>query len=271
VSTSTIDHGPLNTSAEVSCDERGRLTEELLVRAAYSVGPDRKAALDEVVELHIGLAHRLASRYYRRGIADEDLQQVACLALIKAVRGYDPAKATTFVAYAIPTIRGELRRHFRDSGWVVRPPRRLQELDARIRAVQSELSHRLGRAPTWEEIAEAVGVDPQTAREAEQITSCYRPASFDAVSSPVGHLTLADRLADDDEGYSAAEARVLLEPLLRGLSDRERLIIDLRFVAGLTQQEIGDRLGISQMQISRILASVYVRLRTALGAASPAA
>lgn len=247
----------------VSNAERDQRTVQLLTDAAAGDPCDRQAVEAEVVALNASLAHYLANRYRRRGISDEDLRQVALLGLMKAIRGFTPGRPTGFAAYAIPTIRGELRRHFRDAGWTIRPPRRIQELQPRIRSTQAELVHTLHRDPTVEELATALGVEIDDILEATAVDSCFTPQSLDApIRGSSGDLTIEP--AFDDQGFDDAEARVVLEPALRGLAERDRQILDLRFAEGLTQAQIGEAIGISQMQVSRILTRVLGQMRAAI-------
>lgn len=239
--------------------ERDDLTVVLLTEAV-DADPERQDALRrEAIELNLGLAKYLASKYQRRGIPDDDLEQVAYLGLVKAVRGFSPERSHGFVGYAIPTIRGELRRHFRDTGWTVRPPRRIQELQARVRSTQAELTQSLNRTPTAQEIAEHLEVEIDEVLEASSVDSCFTPNSLDA---PVpGGDDLTNDPGTDDPGFATSEARVVLAPALRELGERDRRILDLRFVEGLTQKEIGEKVGISQMQVSRILTRVLEEMR----------
>ena len=204
----------------------------------------------------------MARRYEGRGLATDDLQQVAYLGLVKAVQNYDGDKATGFLSYAVPTIRGELRRWFRDRGWMVRPPRSVQELQARITRAQAELSTTLGRPPAVADIARALDVGDDEVRRAMAANGCFAPSSLDE-PAPSGSA-LADRLGAADPGYARVEARVVLKPLLRALTDRERRLLDMRFVEGATQSDIGAALGITQTQVSRLLSALLDRLRDEL-------
>lgn len=232
----------------------------LLTRAENAPPGQQEALREQVVTLNMELAGNLARRYHRRGIAEDDLRQVAFLGLLKAVRGFCPDRSDSFTAYAIPTIRGELRRHFRDSGWTVRPPRRIQELQARVRAVEADLIHELHRSPTVKELAEAVGAAVEDVTETVAATSCFSPLSLDAPTSDDGP-DLGSTLVATDRDLASAEARLLLGSAVRQLGERDRTVLDLRFFQGLTQQEIGDQLGISQMQVSRILTRILAQLR----------
>lgn len=237
----------------------------------------RRRQIEQIVVVHhLGLADRIASHYLGRGIDRDDLLQVARLGLVKAVRRYQPGQGDSFAAFASPTIAGELKRHFRDAGWMVRPPRRLQELGARLRYVELELEQRLQRPPTAVEIAEAMEVPLPEVRESRLAAMGFRPQSLDAPPSgvPAGSASsewgswAAD--LDSDEAFERIERDEWLAGAVGQLAAREQLILRLRFVDGLTQAEIGGRLGVSQMQISRILRTVLTRLRTVLSATSGA-
>ena len=234
-------------------------THQLLDRLDAAPTDDARDLEDELIRLNVAVAHDVARRYRGRGIPADDLDQVACVGLVKAVRGYDPAKATDFLGYAVPTIRGELRRHFRDHGWTVRPPRSIQELQPRVTRTRSELWQRLGREPRPDEIADELGVEPAAVREAMGADGCFAPSSLDA--TPDDGAAVADRLGGTDPGYRRVDARVALRPLMRALTDRERRILELRFFDGRTQAEIGREIGVTQMQVSRLLSGLFDRLR----------
>ena len=239
---------------------------DLLARLETVSGPERRQVEDELIAHNVAVAHDVARRYHGRGIPAEDLDQVACVGLVKAVRGYDPARATDFLGYAVPTIRGELRRHFRDHGWTVRPPRSIQELQPRVTRARNELWQRLGRDPRPDEIADELDVDPAAVREAMGAEGCFVPSSLDA--APGDGVPAADRLAASEPGYARVDARVSLRPLLRDLSERERRILRLRFHEGRTQAEIGHEIGVTQMQVSRLLSGLFDRLRGELQGAA---
>ncbi|MFL6022640.1 MAG: SigB/SigF/SigG family RNA polymerase sigma factor, partial [Marmoricola sp.] len=246
--------------------ERDRLTVELLVEAATGDDFSRRSARDRAVELNLPLARYLAGTYAGRGIPIEDLQQVASLGLLKAARGFSVDRATSFAAYAIPTIRGELRKHFRDAGWTVRPPRRIQELQARIRAAEADLVQRLQRSPSVRELAEELEVEIDQVLEATSVDTCFTPFSLDA-PVPVENSSSGSVQADVggwDPEFATAEARMVLGPAIQRLRERDRVVLQLRFVDGLTQQQIGERIGVSQMQVSRILNRVLAELRTSI-------
>lgn len=240
-------------------DRRGE-TARLLAEAHEAPEDERLRLQDAAITLNMTVALDVARRYFDRGIPAADLEQVAYLGLTKAARGFDPTQGHDFLSFAVPTIRGELRRHFRDVGWTVRPPRRVQELQPRITRAEAELSQRLGRSPRPSELAAHLEVQVEDVQEALAANGCFSPTSLDA---PVGEGEQGpgDRLGGPDEAFEGAEARLALRPLLRGLTDRERLILELRFCQGLTQREIGEQVGVTQMQISRVLTRVLARMR----------
>lgn len=260
ITASPVQNRSTTSPAPTSNAERDQLTIELLTRAAAAEDAfERRSAQNEAVELNVPLARYLASRYQRRGIPNDDLEQVAYVGLMKAVQGFSPERTNGFAAYAIPTIRGELRRHFRDAGWTVRPPRRIQELQARVRGIEADLVQALQRTPTVKEIAEALEVDIDAVLEATSVDSCYTPNSLD-VPVPGSDGLMTDP-GETDTAFASTEARIVLAPALSGLGERDRQILDLRFNQGLTQQEIGKAIGVSQMQVSRILSRVLGEMR----------
>lgn len=242
---------------------RAARTLELLREAAETTDLlHRKEIHEQVILDHVGIARSLAGRYRGRGIDMDDLTQVAYLGLVKAVAGCNPERCDEFLQYAVPTIVGEIKRHFRDRGWAVRPTRRIQELHAAVGAAQAELIQTLGREPSEAEVAALVGSDAASIREAAQAGQYLRIASLDA---------LADSGVTFDRGCSTSAERqdwiedcVMIRPLVARLSERERQLVGLRFVDGRTQAEIGEELGLSQMHISRLLRDVLAKLRGAL-------
>jgi RNA polymerase sigma-B factor len=217
---------------------------------------------DELVNAHIGLAEYLARRFTNRGEPLDDLTQVASLGLLKAIDRFDPERGLEFSTYATPTIVGELKRHFRDKGWAVRVPRRVQELHLRLGSVVSTLSQEFGRSPTIGEIARAASASEEEVLEAIEAGHAYRFTSLDAPASSEDESTLAAQLGENDSALVDSENRVTLSPLLQKFPPREQLILHLRFFDGLTQSEIAARLGISQMHVSRLLARSLSQLRT---------
>jgi len=181
------------------------------------------------------------------------------------VQGFDPARGHDFLSFAIPTIRGEVRRYFRDQGWTVRPTRSIQENQSKITACESELYQQLGRAPRPSEIAQHLEMDLDHVIEALGAVGCFNPVSLDLpVHDEGAETTIGSTLPSQDGGFDVAEARVLLLPVLAGLTERERLIVDLRFFQEKTQAEIGAEIGVTQMQVSRLLAKILTRLREGL-------
>jgi RNA polymerase sigma-B factor len=255
--------GPTNTRTSPARngraeDARARIDRRLFARR--DAGDPR--ARDELIERFLPLARSLARRYMRSSEPLEDLVQVASLALVKAVDGYDGARGVAFSSYAVPTIAGELKRHYRDRSWAVRPPRDLQDLALRVDRAVEKLSAQLDRAPTVAELAAAIDATDEEILEALQARTAYRGLSLQApIRGEKSDTALQDTLAVNDDGYDHAEARVLLEGLSAGLSARSREVLRLRFEQDLTQAEIGAHLGVSQMQISRILRHAIDQLR----------
>jgi RNA polymerase sigma-B factor len=216
---------------------------------------------DELIEAHLGLAEYLARRFNNRGEPLDDLVQVASTGLIKAVDRFEPERGLEFSTYATHTIVGELKRHFRDKGWAVRVPRRMQELHLRLSALVSTLNQDLGRSPTIAEIAVAADVSEEEVLEAMEAGQAYRFTSLDAPVPGEEAGSLATTLGEEDEGMGDVEHRVALSPLIQKLPPRQQKILHLRFFEGLTQSEIAARLGISQMHVSRLLARSLAQLR----------
>ncbi len=220
-------------------------------------------ARQNLVERFLPLAYKLAGRYQRGPEPLEDLRQVAAIGLLKAIDRYDPAYGTAFSSFAVPTILGELRRHFRDTGWALRVPRDLQELAVRLDRTADELHQALGRAPTVAEIAERLNTTPEQVLEARTATGAHHAMSLQStiMDGDDQHAPLGDVIGAHDIGLDAAEAAVTAERLLRHLSERDREVLRLRFAEDLTQSEIGERLGISQMHVSRLIRQSLQRLR----------
>ena len=218
---------------------------------------------DQLVRLNMPVAVDATRRFRSRGIATEDLEQVAYLGLVKAVRGFDPDRGHDFLSFAIPTIRGEVRRHFRDLGWTVRPPRSIQETQTKIIASEPELYQLLGRAPRPSDIARHLDLDIEVVIDALGASGCFAPASLDAPSHDDAEA-LGPRLGFTDPGFDHAEARAVLIPVLAKLTPRERKIVEMRFFRGCTQSEIGKEIGVTQMQVSRLLSRLLARLREEL-------
>jgi len=220
----------------------------------------RRRLQEEVVMLTLDLADGVAYRYRGRGIETEDLVQVARLALVKAVQGYRTGRGNSFAGYAAPTISGEIKRHFRDYGWAIRPPRRLQELRSRLAREEEQLRHDLGREPEVAELAAALGVQNRDIEAARESADSYHTLSLDLAMTDGAPVQVA---GDGDAFTDLAEHDALVHAL-RDLPERDRLIVSLRFGQEMTQSEIGRELGVSQMQVSRLLGSLLARLRTSL-------
>lgn len=239
-----------------------RCEESLLERYADDPTP---ALEEELVNRFMPLARSLAMRYKGGSERNEDLMQVASLALVKALRGYDPAFGRRFVAYAAPTILGELRRHFRDHSWRLHMPRSLQERSMAVEKASSELADELGRSPGVAEIAERTEIseedvlDVLQARESQRATSLDMPVYRDESES----VPTVETIASDEVGFDAVEAQLAVEQCA-SLDDRERTVLELRFREDLNQYEIGERLGISQMQVSRVMRRALAKLLEAV-------
>lgn len=251
------------TSPAIRDVQSARLVERLA--AAQDPDDDRRLR-DLLVVVNMPVAAALATRYRRRGEPLEDLEQVAYLALVRAARRFKPEVGATFVGFCVPTILGEVKRHFRDRGWMVRPPRRVQELQLRVFRARSELSAELGRSPSVEELARRTEVGTADVAEVLAVGSCYSPTPLDR---PVGEdsdsVPLAELLPHEDEDRDAADARVMLAPLVRRLGERDRRVLRLRFFDGLTQSEIARDIGVTQMQVSRVLSRIFAELRDGIG------
>lgn len=215
----------------------------------------------------MGVAETLAYRYRGRGVAEDDLRQAAYLALIKAASDFDPDAGHDFLSYAVPTIRGVLRRHFRDYGWMVRPPRRIQELRAVIFDAQSQLAQELGRSPSMRELASHLGQPCADVEEAFTVDGCFTPTSLDSSPDSNSRVTMGDLLAEAKQAEPAADARVVLAPLVSQLCDRDKQLLRMSFFEDRTQQEMASEIGVSQTQVSRILRRILGNLRVELEAA----
>jgi RNA polymerase sigma-B factor len=239
---------------------RGEEDRRLLIR--YHRGGD-PAAREQLVQRFLPLARQLARRYQRGGEQLDDLIQVASLGLLKAIDRFDPARETAFSSFAVPTILGELKRHFRDKGWSVRVPRDLQEMAVRVDRMSDEMLRELGRAPTPGEIAKRIGATQEQVLEAREASAAYRAVSLDRPRTDNDEEgdPFADAFGIEDPGFGHAEDSATVERLMRVLSDREREVLRLRFEEDLTQSEIGQRVGVSQMHVSRLIRQSISRLR----------
>ncbi|MFF1640436.1 RNA polymerase sigma factor SigF [Streptomyces sp. NPDC058246] len=231
--------------------------------SALPVGPERQALRDEIVRSWLPMAERIASRFRGRGESIEDLSQVAALGLVKAVDRYDPARGNAFESYAIPTITGEIKRHFRDHMWILHVPRRVQDLRNRVRAALRELSQTIpGRRPTVAEIAACAHLSEDDVRTALEALDSFAALSLDAElpGSDDGYA-LADALGELDAGFDLVVDREAVKPLLSALPERERTILYLRFFRGMTQSCIAEQLGVSQMHVSRLISNSCAMVR----------
>lgn len=239
---------------------------EWLLKDAKEGRPVDGATAEALVLLNLGLADGIAGRYLGRGIDRDDLVQVARLGLVKAVRRFRPGLGQSFAGFAAPTISGEIKRHFRDTGWMVRPPRRLQELGVRMRDAEKDLEQNLHRRPRSDELAAVLDVDEEQVRAAREAASSFHALSLDVPAGP-GQAPTEVTLEDVDDPFAAIDDSAWLRDALAELTERERLVLRLRFVDLMTQSDIAEQIGVSQMQVSRILRATLSRLRTRLEAA----
>ena len=251
----------LDARAEHTSHERAR-ARELFARLAAGADP---AVRDELVRMHLPLVEYLARRFRNRGEPLEDLVQVATIGLIKSIDRFDLERGVEFSTYATPTIVGEIKRHFRDKGWAIRVPRRLQELKLTLTKATGELSQTLGRSPTVAELATHLGLQEEEILEGLESANAYSAVSLDATDSGDDDSpAVADSLGMVDEALEGVEYRESLKPLLDKLPPREKKILVLRFFGNMTQSQIAAELGISQMHVSRLLARTLAQLREGL-------
>jgi RNA polymerase sigma-B factor len=241
-------------------------TEQLLRQRDDSPAghPDQARLRARAIEENLPMANRLARRYAGRGELLDDLAQVAALALIKAVDRYDPSRQTPFTAYAVPTILGALKRHFRDTAWGMRVPRATQELTHEVVIATDELSQQQGRPPTPAELADHLHVTVDDLRAAVGARQVYHLASLNVPHTAGAGVDRIDLLGGIDPHYAAVDDHLTLRPLLAALSLRERRILTLRFYGHMTQTQIAAELGVSQMHVSRMLRDSLARLRAAM-------
>ncbi len=226
--------------------------------------PERVELRNQLVRMHIPLVEHLARRFRNRGEPLDDLTQVATIGLIKSVDRFDPERGVEFSTYATPTIVGEIKRHFRDKGWAVRVPRRLQELRLSLTSATSELSQRHGRSPTVHELAEHLGISEEEVLEGLESANAYSTLSLDVPDTDDESPAVADTLGAEDDALEGVEYRESLKPLLAQLPQREQRILVLRFFRNMTQSQIAAEVGISQMHVSRLLARTLAQLREKL-------
>jgi RNA polymerase sigma-B factor len=228
--------------------------------------PDRAAVRERVITAYLPIAEYLARRYRNRGELADDLLQVATVGLIKAVDGYDGERGVEFSSYAVPTIVGELKRHFRDKGWSIRVPRRMQELNLDISRATDALTQKLGRSPTVADLAGQLGVGEEEILDALECGQAYGTLSLSAPVPGTDGTEVADMIGGADPELELVEHRVALRPLIAQLPPREQRIIAMRFFGNMTQSQIAAKLGISQMHVSRLLSQSLRQLREGLQA-----
>lgn len=244
-----------------------RRSAELFVEFREQDAPQasRDGARDSLVHLHLALVEHCARRFRNRGEPFEDLVQVGTIGLIKSIDRFDTERGVEFSTYATPTIIGEIKRYFRDKGWAIRVPRRLQELRMQIGAATAELTQALGRSPTPRELAENIGCTVDDILEGIESSNAYSTLSLDARDdSDDGAATILDAIGVEDEGLKHVEIRESVKPLLDRLDPREKKILLLRFFKNMTQSQIAVEIGVSQMHVSRLLNRTLEQLRTSL-------
>jgi RNA polymerase sigma-B factor len=234
---------------------------ELLRR--YHEHGDRSAR-EELVQRHLPLVRALARRYAGRGESLDDIEQVGAIGLIKAIDRFDPSRDVALTTYATPNVVGEIKRHFRDKGWAIRIPRGLQELNAKMSATIERLTLELGRSPSIAEIAQRLESTPEQVLEAMEAGSAYAPVSLNAGTGEDGELDPMETIGTEDDNFERTDERASLEPALEMLPHREREILRMRFEEGLTQTQIADKIGVSQMHVSRLIRKSLARMRAEL-------
>lgn len=264
------DVGPAHAVRGADPEGRGRDDSEKLdqyLLRRYHLHDDLKAR-ERLITMYMPLVRSLARRYASRGEHFDDLVQVGAIGLIKAIDRFDLSRGVELTTYATPNIVGEIKRYFRDKGWSVRVPRGLQELNIRVNKVIDELTPRLQRSPTIEEIAESANATPEEVLEALESSQAYNSISLQAspnADTGDDEATLVDYLGGDEEAYDTMEDRTMLAPGFAKLDARERYILHLRFFEGLTQSQIAARVGISQMHVSRLIRRSLEKLREEIG------
>lgn len=262
----TLTAEEADVSAQAALRRRSHELFEVF-RDNSSTEVERGAARDDLVLLHLPLVEHCARRFRNRGESYEDLVQVGSIGLIKSIDRFDLERGVEFSTYATPTIIGEIKRHFRDKGWAIRVPRRLQELRLQIAATTAELTQALGRSPMPRELAEAIGCSVEEIVEGLESGNAYATLSLDAGrDADEGSNAMLDVLGADDEDLGHVELRESIRPLLDQLDARDKRILMLRFFKNLTQSQIAEEIGVSQMHVSRLLTRTLSRLRAQLEA-----
>jgi RNA polymerase sigma-B factor len=258
------DEAPGPTGAELTRQRSAELF--AVLRDEDAPQASRDAAREGLVRLHLPLVEHCARRFRNRGEPLEDLVQVGTIGLIKSVDRFDLERGVEFSTYATPTIIGEIKRYFRDKGWAIRVPRRLQELRMQIGTATGELTQSLGRSPTARELAEAIGCTVEEIVEGIESSNAYSTLSLDASDDGEdgGAATMLDAIGVEDIGLEHVEIRESIKPLLDRLAPREKKILLLRFFKNMTQSQIAEEIGVSQMHVSRLLNRTLEQLRTSL-------
>jgi RNA polymerase sigma-B factor len=238
------------------------MTDRELLRR-YHVDGD-PSARELLVQRHLPLVRSLARRYAGRGEALEDIEQVGAIGLIKAIDRYELEREVALTTYATPNVVGEIKRHFRDKGWAIRIPRGLQELNAKMSSTIERLTGQLGRSPSIAEIAVELDASPEQVLEAMEAGSAYSPVSLNAGTGDDGDLDPMETIGSEDEEFERSEQRASLEPALQALPSREREILRMRFEEGMTQTQIAEQVGVSQMHVSRLIRKSLSRMRSEL-------
>ncbi|WP_411076149.1 RNA polymerase sigma factor SigF [Streptomyces sp. cmx-4-7] len=260
----SADEAPEPLPVPVPHDRNGARALFVELRELPEGSPEKAELRNRLVRMHLPLVEHLARRFRNRGEPLDDLTQVATIGLIKSVDRFDPERGVEFSTYATPTVVGEIKRHFRDKGWAVRVPRRLQELRLSLTTATAELSQQHGRSPTVHELAERLGISEEEVLEGLESANAYSTLSLDVPDTDDESPAVADTLGSEDEALEGVEYRESLKPLLEGLPPREKRILLLRFFGNMTQSQIAQEVGISQMHVSRLLARTLAQLREKL-------
>jgi RNA polymerase sigma-B factor len=251
---------PKTTSELERMDRTERLFEQLADQPDES---RRRDLVNDVVVLNMPVARSIAWKFRGRGCAVEDLEQTACMALVRAARDFDPGRGHHFLTYAVPCMSGSVKKYFRDSGWTVRPPRLVQELQQRLAVAERSIDPATGTAPTTARMATVLGVEASDVDEALQANGCFTPTSLDLSLGEAGSAVLGDLLvAPEDGAIGAVEARVVLKPALARLSPEDRSVLSMRFVEERTQQQMAEELGTTQPAVSRLLSRILAQMHT---------
>lgn len=251
------------STARTDRNDRDQRTEACFEKMQDATPAEREALESEIISLNIDFADRISLRFQRRGVDREDLVQIGRAALVAAMRRYRPGSGRNFTSFAGPTIRGELKHYFRDATWSVRPPRRLQELRADVRESRERLEQDLGRTVTHADVAADLDLPETAVRECVCAEAAYHSRSLDAPTrdAEAGSAPLSDMIAADGDEFARIDDMLSVQSAMAHLDDRERQILWWRYVEGCTQAEIGERLGVSQMQVSRLHRAILERLR----------